>query len=295
MSKNTQGWINDPKLVEEIIKSVEQPFFFQAANILAKSGKGKRALLYKNFEKLNIPFPNPIQSSVGDCVSHATSLSADTLAVTEIVNGERERWVARSANEYFYHVSRVIIGKNRLRGGDGSINGWAAKGFQEYGSLRRIKYDSVDLTSYSPARSRQWGSNAIPSEIYNLAKPNNIQKFAIIKNFEDACDSLINGYPIIVASNQGFTSSRDKDGFCSPRGSWAHSMSILGFKDDDNRPGVMIANSWPSYLPGKNEFDLPPSCFWCDAEVFNKMCRFNDTYSFAGFEGFKLKPNARII
>ena len=290
---NTNGWIPMPEAVDEVMATMDQPYFFQAADILTSSGKGKEAHLYKNFAKLGIPYPKPLQVSAPDCVSHATSLAGDTLAVTEIVNGEREAWVARSANEYFYHVSRVIIGKNRISGG-GSINAWAAKGFAEYGSLRRIKYPSIDLTEYSGSRSQKWGSSQIPKELFQSAKPNNIRSFAAIKNFSEAADSLYNGYPIIVASNQGFTSKRDRDGFCAPSGTWGHAMAVLGYKDDE-RPGVVIANSWPSFLPGENQWELPPSCFFCDADVFDRMCRFNDTFSFSGLNGFKPHPNARII
>jgi hypothetical protein len=231
--------------------------------------------------------------AVHNCVSHATSLAGDALAATEIANGERESWIARSANEYFYHVSRVVIGKNRING-DGSINAWAAKGFAEYGSLRRIKYNSSDLTEYSPKKSRSWGMSQIPKDLYQIAKLNNIGAFAAIKNFGEAADSLFNNYPIIVASNQGFSSKRDKDGFCAPSGTWGHSMAVLGYKDDE-RPGVVICNSWPSFLPGTNQWELPPSAFFCDAEVFDRMCRFNDTFSLSGFNGFKPKIDARVI
>ena len=288
------GWIHDQKAIDEIMESTDQPYFFQAGNVLTSTGRGKRALLFQNFEKLGVSFPGPIQASVGDCVSQATSLSLDTLKVTEIVLGERERWVGRSACEFFYHTSRVVVGQNRIRG-DGSINAWAAKAVHLYGSLRRQNYGVVDLSVYSPARARQWGSSKIDVKLFEEAKPHNITRFAAIKNFGEACDSLYNGYPIIVASSQGFTSKRDSEGFCAPSGSWMHSMAVLGYKDDDRRPGVMIANSWPSYLPGSNSFGLPPSCFWCDASVFDRLCKFNDTFSFAGFEGFKLQADARII
>lgn len=294
MADINSGWVHDPEAIDSIMNELEQPFFFQAANVLSESGKGKSAFLYDNFSKLNIKFPEPLQAGEGDCVSHATSLALDTLSVTEIVNGERETWVARSANEYFYHVSRIIIGKGRLGNGAGSINAWAAKGVQEYGSLRRISYNSVNLTKYSQNLSYKWGRGSIPKELYDIAKPQSIGKFAAIKNFGDACDSLYNGYPIIVASNQGFSSKRDKQGFCSPQGTWGHSMAVLGYKDDD-RPGVVICNSWPSYLPGDNEFGLPPSSFFCDADIFDRMCKFQDTFSFSGFQGFKPKADARVL
>jgi hypothetical protein len=293
MTDINSGWVNNPEAVEEVMAEMAQPYFFQAADVLKASGKGKEAYLYKNFKKLGIAYPSPIQTTVGDCVSHAVSLAGDALAATEIANGERESWVARSANEYFYHVSRVIIGKNRING-DGSINAWAAKGFAEYGSLRRIKYNASDLTEYSPKKSRSWGMSQIPKDLYQIAKVNNIGAFAAIKNFGEAADSLFNNYPIIVASNQGFSSKRDKDGFCAPSGTWGHSMAVLGYKDDE-RPGVVICNSWPSFLPGANQWELPPSAFFCDAEVFDRMCRFNDTFSLSGFNGFKPKIDARVI
>ncbi|HRA10056.1 MAG TPA: hypothetical protein PKX31_00210 [Chitinophagaceae bacterium] len=231
---------------------------------------------------------------VHNCVSHATSLALDTLSVTEIVNGDREVWVARSASEYVYHVSRMVIGKGRFGSGGGSVNAYAAKGLQEYGSLRRTQYNSVDLTKYSEKRAYSWGRGSIPKDLYDIAKAQNIGKFAAIKNFSDACDSLYNGYPIVVASSQGFSSTRDKDGFCRPQGSWMHSMSVLGYKDG-SRPGVAICNSWPSFLPGENEFGLPPSCFFCDASVFDNMCKMGDTFSLAGFNGFKPRADARVI
>jgi hypothetical protein len=293
MSNIDGGWYHDPEAIEDILSKLEKPFFSQAGSDLKETGKGKSAYLFNNFKKLSIPFPEPIQTTTGDCVSHATSLAADALSVTEIVNGERERWVARSANEYIYHVSRVIIGKNRIRG-DGSVNAWAAKGVVDYGTLRRLTYGPTNLVEYSAKRSRTWGSSQIPKELYDIAKPNNVTEVTQIKNFTEAADSLYNGYPIIVASNQGFSDRRDKDGFCAPRGNWAHSMAVLGYKDDE-RPGVVICNSWPSYLPGQNQWDLPPSSFFCDASVFDRMCKFNDTFALAGFSGFKKKADARVI
>lgn len=290
---NIEGWIHDEVEVEKVLATLENPYFSKAADVLTTSGKGKSAFLYKNFKNLGIVFPQPIQNSVGDCVSHATSTAVDTLLVTEIAIGERESWVARTASEYIYNISRVVIGGNRFRS-DGSINAWAAKGISDYGTLIRIKYNSVDLIKYSDTRAREWGSTKLPQELMEEAKKHNIQTFSAVKNFSEACDSLYNGYPIIVASSQGFSDNRDNDGFCRPSGTWQHSMAVTGYKDD-NRPGVVINNSWPGFLPGENKWGLPPSSFFCDAEIFNRMCQFNDTFSFSGFNGYKLRPNARVI
>lgn len=288
------GWNHNPEEIEVLISQMTQPFFAQAGDVLKDTGKGKSRVFYTEFKPLGINYPKPLQVNIGDCVSQAASISNDCLIVSEITAGEREKWVARTACEYIYHTSRVIIGKGRFRGQDGSLNGWAVKGMQEYGILSRIKYDSVDMSNYDESRAVKWGDNKIDSKILDLGKEHTVQKYSIISNFEDAMNSLYNGFPILVASNQGFSNKRDKEGFAAPSGNWGHSMGVIGYKDD-KRPAVLIQNSWPSYLPGENPLGLPPSSFWCDADVFNRMCKFNDTYSIAGFNGYKLRSDMRVI
>ena len=90
------------------------------------------------------------------------------------------------------------------------------------------------------------------------------------------------------ASNQGFTSNRDKDGFARPSGNWAHQMALIAMKDD-SRPGALIQNSWgPSWIGGpKGEHDIPDGSFWCDAEVLERnILRAGDSWAHSSFDGF---------
>lgn len=286
---NVNGWLPNDELMDELVSSLENPYFEVAGSALKGSGKNKSIFLYEAFTKVGIPYPKPLQTSAPDCVSQSCSLAVDTLKVVEILSGQREEFLSRTACEYIYSVSRMLIGAGRLGRGGGSINGWALKGIKQYGVLRRQKYGKVDLTTYSSSRAVDWGNQKLPQTLTDIGKEFNIGEFTQIKNFEQACDSLINGYPIVVASNQGFSRTRDKFGFCRPEGNWNHSMGCTGYKDD-SRPAVVINNSWPGYLSGPaTDYKLPESSFFCDAETFNKMAARGDTFALCDFNGYQLR------
>jgi len=292
-----QGWINDQEAVEEVKSFMKNPFFYQAAPMIKGSGKGKLALLHLNFKKLGIPFPLRFQK-IGDCVSMGTALAVDTLKVTEIVSGEREQWIAETSTEDIYYGSRVIIGGNRIRG-DGSVGAWATKYIHQdkYGTLVRKKYDFGDLTIYSGPKARLWGANRdVPNGLLEEAKLHPITDYTAVQSYEDVIDSLYNGYPVIICSNQGFSSTRDSEGFARPQGSWAHCMMLIAFDDEYKRPGCLCVNSWgPTWISGPKRHDQPDGSFWMDASVVERIVRQGDSWAISGFQGFKLRPNARVI
>lgn len=107
--------------------------------------------------------------------------------------------------------------------------------------------------------------------------------------WEEARDAIYNGYSLSIASNAGFSSTRDKDGFARPSGSWAHQMAVVAMKDD-KRPGVLIQNSWgPNWINGpKGEYeDIPMGSFWCDAEVLERnILSAHDSFAHSSFDGY---------
>lgn len=220
MSDYPMGWVDDKDTVDAMKSEMVNPFFSAAAPMIKGSGKGKIELLHLNFNKLGIPFPLRFQK-IGDCVSMGHALAVDTLKVTEIVNGDREEWVAPTSTEDIYSGSRVIIGGNRLRD-DGSIGAWACKYMRDYGTLLRKKYSFADLTTYSGSRAREWGSKKLWPELYTEAKLHSVMEYTAVESYNDVIDSIYNGYPVTICSNQGFISTRDKDGFARASGTWNH-------------------------------------------------------------------------
>lgn len=234
---------------------------------------------------------------ISNCVSMGSALAVDTLKVAEIVNGDREEWVAETSTEDIYWGSRIIVGKGRLGNGDGSIGAWAVKYMHTAigGTLVRKLYEFDDLTVYSGQKARTWGSGRAPNGIIEEAKKHPIQTYTAVKSYEDVIDSLYNQYPVIICSNQGFSSTRDSEGFCSPKGSWAHCMMLIASDDAYKRPGCLCVNSWGNYLSGPKRHGQPDGSFWIDASVIERIVRQNDSWAISDFNGFVPRPNARII
>lgn len=286
---NLGGWSPDERAVEDALKELSIPRICYAEGIKG-TGAGKTVLLYQYLNKLVGRFNVRLQT-IGDCVSMGAACAVDVLrCVQHYVLSTGESWIAECATEPIYAGSRVEIAGGALGGGDGSNGIWAAKWVKQYGILLRQKYGNIDLTTYSGQKARQWGMPraGVPDELEPIAKLHPVKQYSQVRTWEEARDALANGYPITIASGAGFSSTRDKDGFARPSGSWAHQMALIAVKDD-GRPGALINNSWgPNWIGGpKGEYDIPDGSFWCDANVLERnILSAGDSWAFSNFEGF---------
>lgn len=203
------------------------------------------------------------------------------------------------ATEPIYAGSRVEIGGGRIRG-DGSIGGWAAKYVQQYGLLQRKAYGEYDLKTYSGQKAKQWGApgRGVPDELEPIAKLYPVRTVSLVVTDDEAAAALYNMYPIPVCSGQGFTMSRDKYGFCDPRGSWAHCMVARGIclakRAGNFVLAVVIQQSWGESPTGPNKVELksgrtvelPQGCFLIEMDVFARMLRGRDSFAISDAEGF---------
>lgn len=264
--------------------------FYLGAKELKGSGEGKVVLLHEIYRELvDKDCTSHNQGSYGTCVSQGYGLGVDVLQAVEIKAGEREKFVAKASTEYIYGASRVEIGGGRLRG-DGSNGSWAAEALMKLGTLHRMKYldGKYDLSRYSGDVSRQWGRNGVPNELEPIGKEHPVKTTALVRSYEEARDAIANGYPVPVCSNYGFRSTRDKDGFCRPSGSWSHCMLFVSVDDAYSRPGLLCWNSWgDDWVSGPLRHNQPLGSFWVDAEVADAMLRQDDSYALSGYEGFK--------
>jgi hypothetical protein len=294
------GWINDPKAVEQAMGDLPFPVFSDIHPSLKDSGKGKKMLLYDIIRKVAGTFPIRNQK-ISDCVSMGAAYAVDAIKAVDIyINKDFEEWVAETATEDIYWGSRNIIGKGQLGNGDGSLGVWAAKYVNQYGSVARGKYGDIDLTTYSGSRAKTWGNSGyrLPQAFVDIIKKHSVLTISQVNSYEEVRDLIYNGYAITIASNQGFSSYRDKDGFAQPQGQWSHQMSILGVDDEYKRPGVLVQNSWgPSWIQGPKRNDQPDGSFWVDAnEIESRILKTGDCWAYSGYDGFKPKTiNTRII
>ncbi len=282
------GHVYDWRATEAVLARSQTPVFAASGVPVQGTGKGKTVILIDALRKVFPGWKSHLQT-IGDCVSHGFALCVDILAAVEILSGEPEEWRGQTATEAVYALSRVEIGGGQLGNGDGSVGAWAAEALQKYGTLRRTRYDSVDLSEYSGERAKAWGRPraGLPDELEPIAREHPVQAASLVTSYEQARDSIANGYPIAVCSNQGFTEQRDADGFARASGSWAHCMAFVGV-DDTRRPGLLCQNSWgDDWNSGPKRLDQPDGSFWVDAEIADRMLsRRPDSFNVSGFRGF---------
>jgi len=286
------GWEPRPEDVAEVQGELPIPAFGQApADEIPIEDIPDEMLGWKIFEKATgKPWPVINQGSIGSCVAHGTVNALYYSMVAEIVNGDREEWKPLS-REVIYGGSRIEVGKGRLGRGDGSIGAWASKFCKDWGVVAEEK-----IGEYSVSRCHQYGASGVPDEIEKLAKEHPVADVTMVTSFEQACKALASGYGISICSGQGFSMTRDKDGFCSPRGHWAHCMAIIGYRKSGSRPGCVIVNSWGGSTTGGPQPDgLPPSAWWCEADTINRILREEDSWAFSGFAGFPARKLNWII
>jgi len=290
--KSLCGWHNNPQEVKRLLSTNPHRNFNVVGAGLGGSGKGKVVLLHQAVEKV-LGHYNDRHQTIGDCVSMGSAGAVDVLKAVQMVLGNIPGdWVAETCTEFIYWISRVKIGNNQLRGQDGSVGAWAAEGCKQFGTIVRLKYGSIDLTVYSGDRAKQWGDNGGPPELIPIAHEHLVKSYSPITTYAQAIDALANGYPITVASNQGFGDQwgrpiRDKDGFLLPTLNWGHQMFVHGFDDSYHRPGVLCQNSWGNWVSGPTRHGQPEGSFWIDADVFEKrMLSANDSFAYSNFDGY---------
>lgn len=289
------GWRKDDKAVEYSMGFLPTPLFRDVWQPTKDTGSGKTVLLYEIIRTVSNNFPIRTQE-IGDCVGQAAAYAVDAAKSIDIhIHEDFEEWVAETATEDIYAGSRILIGGGL--NGDGSMGVWAARYCNDYGAVPRGKYGEIDLSNYSGGRAKSWGDDGVPASLLHVAKQHPILTVSRVDTYEQARDLLSNGYAVTIASNQGFRSTRDKEGFAKPKGEWAHAMCLLGVDDSPKRPGVLCVNSWGYWNDGPKRLNQPEGSFWIDADVLeNNILSAGDSWAYSGYEGFQpRKLNTRII
>ena len=293
MAVGSMGYLPDPEGAESFVATLPHP-------TLASAGPDLRAanqdvMLYPALLACSPTWRRGSQGNVGSCVGWGASLAVDILAACDIVwRKEPESWNGRTIEASLYGLSRVEArGQKVNAGGDGSTGFHAAKSIRDLGCLHYgVDYGGRRFDSHSSQRERDWGRNGLPDELEPFAKERRCKETTLAVDFDQAAASISNGYPVVVCSGQGFSMSRDADGFCAPGGVWWHCMCFIGVRFG-KRPGLLCANSWgDSNTVGKHfPVDMPEvirNCsFWVDANVATKMLAGRDSYVYAGYNGFK--------
>lgn len=243
---------------------------------------------------------------IGDCVGWAAELCCTLNTAVEIAcEGKPWLWKGPYATEPIYGGSRVEArGRDNYSWSDGSTGAWAAAWVTQFGALRRLDYSmatgqaSHDLTTYDSDKAKQWGYYGCGGKddkglLDMVAQEWPVGEALLVNQVQDVRRALLSGYPVLVCSNQGFTQTRDEEGFCKPRGEWAHAMVICGYYvSETGREGYILANSWGKSNKGPCPYSdkkaIQDCTFAADADVVDGMLKmWNDSWIFTGVNGLE--------
>ena len=281
------GWTPNPEAVKKVVDKLRFKTFAATPAGQNADPLPKEVFLWQAYQKLfngQLP-PGKNQGQIGSCVSFGTNNAiARTLAVQIALQGAAFDY--KDFSEEVTYSCRVTIGHES--GGEGAVGAWAAKFVQQYGIVSREKHGQYDLSEYSVATCRQFGSRGTPAELLKLAKDNPVKDITQVASWGEAKIALSQGYGIAVCSDVGFQGNRNSDGVKTPRGNWSHCMCLDAYCTINGKEYGHIENSW-GLQP--NEGPVGPGTpstagFYADSSVINRMLGAGDSWAFSTVVGW---------
>jgi len=246
--------------------------------------------LWQMYRRVTGCDPDTSPQPTGDCVAASARDTLEFLQACEIDDGERETYRDLFA-PYHYATGRVLIGKNRLRGGAGSIGGWQAAAIEQYGCLEM----SQNVPAYNKRNVDAWGDDRAAEgqsfrDYIEHASARVVKATARVTTLSEVFDAIANKYPCTIASNRGYKMRPDRDGYHRPAGRWSHQMSIVGYSIAHD--WVAIKNQWGAGAHGTlidNETgeQWPGGFLRVHIDDFERShLRGSETIAYSRFEGF---------
>jgi len=306
------GWTPNPAGVREFLAELDRPYFADAAPEAMAKAERVDTFLYRAMNKAHMArYGKPWaceKQGIGDCVAwgamHAVWCSE---SITWELGQLAEPPIIPST-EAIYGGSRVEArGKPEGGGGwsDGSYGGAAARWLRDWGVVYRQPFDDLgyDLTTYSADRAKQWGNwgnggKGDDGRLDKLAKKHPARHVVQVRTWDELVAAITAGFPVTIASNQGFASRTNAAGIAEARGTWMHQMCIVGIRFADNSPdgveaadAALVLNSWGtkwiSYA-GRYPADQPDGTFWARRKVVERILAQDDSYAIGDIKtGFK--------
>ena len=89
-------------------------------------------------------------------------------------------------------------------------------------------------------RSAATGDSIVRTESYEL--PGTVARHVVaVRTWDECVAALTAGFPVTIASSQGFANRTDEAGVLSPSGTWMHQMSLVGIRFKENSPAGVRA------------------------------------------------------
>jgi len=272
------GWVDHPER-----SAMAGPFgtlFSVAPDYQDDASNEKDIFLCKAWAEVLGKYPSYPAQEIGDCTSFGAAHALDLLQCIEIATGEPEEFKEIST-EAIYGIGREIGGM--LGGGDGCYGSAVARALTDFGAVPR-----EEVGPYAGSRAKEWGRKGVPAAIKEKCKAHKLGNATLVTTLAELDAALNNGKPVTVASNQGFSMTRDADGVCKPQGSWAHQMFIAARRRKGEH--YLVCQSWGDNAPqGPLSDDQPKFSFWAPGKTVARMLAVKDSWAFSIWGGFQRK------
>jgi hypothetical protein len=310
------GYTPDPEGVRDFLGELQAPYFADAAPEAMQKAERVDTFLYRAMDhahrsRYGKPFVVGKQG-IGDCVSWGAMHAIFCSEAVSFQLGQLAEPPLMPASEALYGGSRVEArGRDGLGfspvGGwsDGSYGGAAAKWVRDWGVVYRQPFPELgyDLTTYSAERAKNWGAYGNGGQndrgrLDTIAKKHPARHVVAIRTWSELEAAITAGFPVTIASSQGFSNRTDESGVLAASGTWMHQMCIIGIRFADKAPqgvravdAALVLNSWGtkwiSYA-GKYPSDQPDGSFWATRPVIEGILRQNDSYAIGDIKtGFR--------
>lgn len=200
------------------------------------------------FRKVTGKEPDLTPQPTGNCVAAAADDIVELTQAVQIAAGDVARF-EEIYNPFHYATGRVLIGRNQLRGGAGSVGSWQAKALEQYGG---VALATPNLPDYTKANVDAWGDDRSAGgvsfrEFLEIGGKTIVKTTARVTSWPQL-RAMLNQFKFAtIASNRGYAMSPDRDGFHRPSGTWSHQISVQGYSESNairGREWVGLKNQW---------------------------------------------------
>jgi hypothetical protein len=238
-------------------------------------------LLYKAYQTVLGGWPPYVAQQIGDCTGEGHGHAVDVLQCVEIALGA-DATFRETDTEFIYAAGRMVAGI--LGEGDGGYGAAVCKAITSVGIVTRAMLGPVDGV-YSGTRAKSWGATGPPAAVLAVAKAYKLGMAALVSTWDELVAAVTNGYPVTICCDQGFTETRDAQGFVAPDGTWGHCMLIAGLRFD--RPGACVLQSWgPEQPTGPTDLGQPDWSFWVDRSSVEAILGEGDSWALSKAPAF---------
>lgn len=234
----------------------------------------------------------------GTCGGRAGAAGLDFVQHIMIGNGKRAKF-KRASHAAVYFLARYMYGWTgrgnwRNDGDDGVAGGSVPDALKKYGAAHRD--EAQDPNWYGPGSDDvacKLVTGNLPQleqQIIAAASDNLVTDWVPVRSAQEAADAIASQGIVIGSDMRGFTMSRDKDGFCSPRGTWSHYHLRCSVGLHNGRKGFGYWQSWSKDTPsGPFLKGHTGNCFGVDWDVQDASIRSGQYAAIFGFPLWELE------